>query len=110
MNFQLPVKTSTPLFYLVVSLASIHHLYLLLYIAVIVHDIESLLTRRFVLVQKRLREKHGRMENLQVFNRIAEPGSIMADVMKTFDDYGIRGAPKSSEPVVISKRAHDVCT
>ena len=55
---------------------------------------------RFCLVQKRLREKHGRMENLKVYNRIPDNSSIMADHMKTFDDYDIRGAPKTSEPVV----------
>ena len=51
-------------------------------------------------MQKKLQEKHGRMETLLVYSRTPDPSKIMDDIMKTFDDYGIQGAPFTSEPVV----------
>ena len=100
MNFQLRVKTSTPLFFLIVSYHMFSDFISFASVHLVTVSQQTANISRFCLVQKRLREKHGRMENLKVYNRIPDNSSIMADHMKTFDDYDIRGAPKTSEPVV----------
>lgn len=51
-------------------------------------------------LHKKLKERHGRMNELKLYKKSVNEDNIMLDEFKTFDDYGVPGGPKSSAPVV----------
>ena len=51
-------------------------------------------------LHKKLKERHGRMNELKLYKKSVNEDNIMVDEFKTFDDYGVPGGPKNSAAVV----------
>jgi len=51
-------------------------------------------------LHKKLKERHGRMNDLKLYKRTVNEDNLMVDEFKTFEDYGVPGGPKNSAPVV----------
>jgi hypothetical protein len=51
-------------------------------------------------LHKQLKERHGRMKELQLYRKSVNEDNLMTDEFKTFEDYGVPGGPKNSAPVV----------
>eukprot|EP00591_Stephanopyxis_turris_P012320 CAMPEP_0195531660 /NCGR_PEP_ID=MMETSP0794_2-20130614/35994_1 /TAXON_ID=515487 /ORGANISM="Stephanopyxis turris, Strain CCMP 815" /LENGTH=108 /DNA_ID=CAMNT_0040663549 /DNA_START=22 /DNA_END=344 /DNA_ORIENTATION=- len=49
-------------------------------------------------LHKKLKERHGRMNDLKLYKRTVNEDNLMVDEFKTFEDYGVPGGPKNSAP------------
>ncbi|CAM9386214.1 unnamed protein product [Phaeothamnion confervicola] len=53
-------------------------------------------------LKDKLRERHGRVEDLRICHSHYAEANEMADDQQTLADYGIEGAPRGAAPVVVS--------